>query len=236
MDSPTAVPARGALRIPRRWSRNTANCRDESHTGRRALDLAERLHDDASQLLSLASMQLDRALHADADQARLAVDQARALVRDALAAVRAVIAEAHQRSADVALADVDLRMELQAMVASLRRRSGRSISYHEVLPPEREQLRSTSARASNALLGAARELVTNACKHTRKVDIELTLSWDACGLTIGVRDHGPGLPRDARPAFGLQLLHRRMAAIGAHVSLVSHEQAGLQARIHLPWA
>lgn len=224
------------MRTSQSWNRYSANCSKDGNPGQHDLELAGRLHDEASQLLSLAAMQLDAALHANLDQAQQAICHARLLVREALAAVRAVIADAQAHHAGDALAYVDLRSELQAMVARLGTQSSRAISYHEVLVPGQGQLRATSAQAAYALLDAARELVTNACKHTRQVDIELTLSWDADGLSIGVRDHGPGLPRNATPGFGLQLLHRRMAAIGAHISLVSDEQAGLQARIHLPWA
>jgi len=236
MASPASVPARGALRTSRSWTRHTALSSTEPNAGQRELALAGRLHDEASQLLSLATMQLDAALHARADQVHLELDQARLLVRQALAAVRSVIADVQERQDSDALAYVDLRSELQAMVARLGTQSGRTISYQEVLQAGQGRLTATSAQASNALLDAARELVTNACKHTRQDNIELTLSWDAHGLSIGVRDHGPGLPQNVAPAFGLQLLHRRMAAIGAHVSFVSHEQAGLQARIYLPWS
>lgn len=239
IDSPAGVPDCGALCTTRSWKRDGANNTDP-HKGQRDLDLAGRLHDEASQLLSLASMQLDMALHADAhahaEQVRQALLTARRLVRDALAEVRTVISDVQARHVRHAMAYVDLRTELCAMVASLGEKSGRSIAYREVFGSEQGELKATSAQASNALLDAARELVTNACKHTQQGEIELTLSWDACGLAISVLDNGPGLSNQAAPAFGLQLLHRRTAAIGAHVSFLSSQQSGLQVRIYLPWA
>jgi len=235
VDSPAGVPVRASVRATRTWRRCVANCA-ASNLGQRELELAGRLHDEASQLLSLASMHLDMALCAGSAQPRQSVMNARVLVRDALAEVRAVISSLQGGHPCKPLAYVDLRAELQAMVTRLGKQSGRQISYREVRGPGQGQLKATSARASKALLEAARELITNACKHAPQGDIELTISWDADGMAISVQDLGPGLPRHTGPSFGLQLLHRRMATIGAHVSFVSDEDIGLQARIYLPWA
>lgn len=187
--------------------------------------LAQHLHDELAQLLSLALMQLDAA-QADASVAEPARLRARQLVQQALHVVRDTIADLQPLLTD------DLAEALAQRAEQLSRLSGTSIDLSlsltgPELPPEVAAL----------LLQAASELMFNACKHAPGQPLHLALARHGRGLALVVRDHGPGFdaaqhaPADTSRGLGLPLLRQRLAALGLELQLYTAPGLGVLARV-----
>jgi signal transduction histidine kinase len=238
MDSLTTAPLRETRPVTREHMQPRIECsRNSSGQCPREFALAERLHDDAAQLLSLATMQLDAALSTQVQDTQLAVSHARVLVRQAMTALRTAIASVPTQAGDEDQPPyLDLSSELQEMLIVLSAQSGQRIDFHSAPDANGIRLQAISAPSARVLIDAAKELATNACKHARGSAITVTLAACAEGLALSVRDRGPGFTGPLGMQFGLPLLHRRLTAIGARVCFTSDAPSGVHARVFLPWA
>lgn len=196
-----------------------------TEAGANAQALAQRLHDELAQLLSLALMQLDAAL-AEADAAAPAQQRARQLVQQALHIVREAIADLQPLPTD------DLAEALAQRAEQLSRLSGTSIDLSlsltgPELPPDVAAL----------LLQAASELMFNACKHAPGQPLHLALARHGRGLALVVRDRGPGFDAAQASAcepghgLGLPLLRQRLASMGMELQLHTAPGLGVLARV-----
>lgn len=187
--------------------------------------LAQRLHDELAQLLSLALMQLDAA-QADAATAAPAQQRARQLVQQALHIVREAIADLQPLLTD------DLAEALAQRAEQLSQLSGTCIDLSlsltgPELPPAIAAL----------LLQAASELMFNACKHAPGQPLHLALARHGRGLALVVRDRGPGFdaaqiaPADSGCGLGLPLLRQRLASMGMELQLHTAPGLGVLARV-----
>lgn len=76
------------------------------------------------------------------------------------------------------------------------------------------------------------ELLNNICKHADASHIKITLSQQALGVRLEVRDDGVGLAGDTRAGFGLQGISERIRALGGDLQLES--QSGTRVIVNLP--
>jgi signal transduction histidine kinase len=198
-----------------------------------ARQLAQALHDELAQLLSLALVQLDAAREPDLLRALQARQRAYELVKQALQATRDAVALLQPEPVD------DLPAALQTLVQQLSERSGLSIQFSCALPLPR-----LPEPVSAGLLAAGRELLANACKHAGGVTIHITLARhaDGGGVALIVRDQGLGFdPQRAQAAaiaaghgYGLPRLHACLRLLGMGLSLRTAPGQGVHARVSWP--
>ncbi|WP_047238787.1 sensor histidine kinase [Chromobacterium subtsugae] len=192
--------------------------------------LAQQLHDQQAQLLSLALIQLDLAA-SDTESRQAATAQARRLVKEALQATRGMIAALREDKLPAPPVTGSLERQCRQLAAEISRLSLRPISLfcaQPACPPP--------APASALMLQAARELLLNACKHAPGADIRLSLSQAADGtVRIAVEDNGPGFsPAALAPAagsLGLRALPARLALGGLEMKLTAAEGQGVRAEL-----
>lgn len=186
--------------------------------------LAQRLHDDLAQLLTLALIQIDEIRSDDADRARLAHERARQLVRLALHSVRYAIDGLKKDAID------DLPRALAERAEQLSQQCGSPIAFSSSLtgpelPPDVAEL----------MLAAASELMINACKHAPGVPLHVAIARHGRGVALIVRDHGPGfdpqLPAAAGSGLGLSSLRERLQDMGLDLMLQAAPGLGVHARI-----
>lgn len=198
--------------------------------------LARALHDDLAQLLSYALIQLDIAHAAPPDAIPCrdaALRHARDLIKDALRTTRDVIGGLLEVARPTAPTfDAQCLMLAGDMGRLARRAIDVDCAPITAAPP---------IPVCKVLLGAARELLTNACKHAPGAHVVLTLRQETqtagtCTV-LTVSDDGPGfdpavLRRMPRGHFGLRRLPVMLAQIGAAFTLDSRPGAGVRAQIH----
>lgn len=196
-----------------------------------ARQLAQALHDELAQLLSLALMQLDAARAPDLPRALQAQQRAYELVKQALQATRDAVLLLQPEPVD------DLQSALQALVHHLSERSGLSIQFSCALSLPR-----LPEPVNAGLLAAARELLSNACKHAGGVSVHIALAPQRQGVALIVRDQGLGFdPETAQAAaiaaghgYGLPRLHARLRLLGMGLSLRSAPGQGVHAQVCWP--
>ncbi len=188
--------------------------------------LAELLHDDAIQNLLLARHELrDHHRRHDEDSYNRA-DAALATTVDQL---RGEIFELHPYVLDHA----GLRAALTAHAESAARRAGASAVVEiedETLAEGQQQL----------VLSLARELLSNAARHSRASTIRLRLTSGDGAIVLVVADDGRGFAPERRAQalgeghIGIATSAERVAAAGGTLDLVSAPGAGTTITVRLP--
>jgi len=189
--------------------------------------LASDLHDDAGQLLSLASLKL-RAL---AD--RLG-DESAPGIRD----VEEILTEARRRISSLSfelspplLHDVGLVAAAQWLAEDLERRYGLVVCV-----AAREELELDEG-TSVTLFRAMREFLINVTKHAgvAKAHVEI---WREGGMArVAVEDSGRGFrPEAGQRGFGLLALRERLGQLGGSLEIVSVPGVGTKVAATAPLA
>jgi two-component system NarL family sensor kinase len=187
--------------------------------------VAQALHDDALQSLLAAHQDLIEAAPGRAQVTRaheimgVAIDR----VRDAVSALHPVILE--QRGLQAALAAVCTQAENQAGFASSLQ-----------VDPE-------AAGATDGLVfSVARELITNAARHSGASQLTVTVRSAPGGVVLTVADDGQGIRpgrRDealAEGHIGLPSIVQRLEATGGDLKISSSPGGGTTATAHIPAA
>lgn len=185
--------------------------------------IAEDLHDGPLQTLLAAKQDL-----IEASPGRAGVTRALAGVDDGIAGLRRAVGILHP----VAIERDGLTSALAAIVAEAERRGGYRCDLRvEADPP---------AAHEQVLLALARELLTNAAKHSGAGRVQVTVGRDRGWLRLEVADDGCGFDPSAPPAdpcdghIGLAAAERRARALGGDLSLASGPDGGTVASVRLP--
>lgn len=187
--------------------------------------VAQALHDDALQSLLAAHQDLIEAAPGRAQVTRaheimgVAIDR----VRDAVSALHPVILE--QRGLQAALTAVCTQASNQAGFAS-----------NLQVDPE-------AVGATDGLVfSVARELITNAARHSGASQLTVTVRSAPGGVVLTVADDGRGIRpgrRDealAEGHIGLPSIVRRLEATGGDLRISSSPEGGTTATAHIPAA
>jgi len=188
--------------------------------------LAEDLHDDVAQLLSLASITL-RAL-ADAPDARergRLLERATSLVTDARKRVSSL---SFQLSPPI-LHDVGLVAAAEWLAEDLHRSYGIEVEVYA--PTELTEL-DDSTRIT--LFRALRELLINVARHARSGKAHVRIARDGAVAEITVEDEGVGFDPAEIQGFGLRNLHDRLEHLGGEVAVDSAPGRGTRVRVRAP--
>lgn len=189
--------------------------------------LAADLHDDAGQLLSLASLKL-RGLGSDAS----GVSDAR--IRD----VEGILAEARRRISSLSfelspplLHDVGLVAAAQWLAEDLGRRYGLVVTV-----AARKELELDEG-TSVTLFRAMRELLINVTKHAGVMAAHVRIACEAGMARVAVEDTGAGISSEAgRQGFGLLALRERLSQLGGSLDVASVPGRGTKVVASVPVA
>jgi len=187
--------------------------------------LAELLHDESVQTLSLARQELGDYHRTGRAEA---FERARAAIDETIAQLRGEIFELHPYVLDHA----GLLAALNALADRSAQRIGAEVAV--AVDPE------ATGRHDELIVVLARELLNNAVKHSRAEHVEVTVAADAEWIELTVRDDGRGFDPSDRAAalldghIGLASSEQRVLAAGGTVVVTSAPGAGTTVRVTLP--
>jgi signal transduction histidine kinase len=89
--------------------------------------------------------------------------------------------------------------------------------------------------AEESLLRIGQEALTNVLKHAEARHFEVTLTFDAAGIALALRDDGVGFDPGARTdGMGLRGMHERAQRLGGHIQMDSALGHGTRILVRLP--
>jgi PAS domain S-box-containing protein len=189
--------------------------------------LASDLHDDAGQLLTLASLKL-RAL-ADALGGR-SKDEIREL-EELLAETRRRVSSLSFELSPHLLHDVGLVAAAEWLAESKQRRYGLVVHVAKA----EEFVLDEATRVT--LFRALRELLVNVAKHASIGEAHVRIWRDRDVARVSVEDFGIGFDPEARqPGFGLLALRERVVQMGGSVEIESAVGSGTRIVVSVPVA
>jgi two-component system, NarL family, sensor kinase len=187
--------------------------------------LAELLHDESVQTLSLARQELVDYRRTGRDAS---FERARGAIDETLAQLRGEIFELHPYVLDHA----GLVAALNAIADRSAQRMGAEISL--AVDP------AASGRHDELIVVLARELLNNAVKHSGASHVDVTVAADAERVELAVRDDGRGFDPSRRAAslldghIGLASSEQRALAAGGTLAVSSTPGGGTTVRVTLP--
>jgi two-component system sensor histidine kinase UhpB len=206
----------GRLRAERRDSSQRALRAEEAERRR----IAQELHDDVGQSLTVLLLELARARREGSDAALAdAQHTARALLED----VRHICHELRPESLD--------DLGLPNAVRTLAQRVSEAADVHVDVDVEND-LRGLSPEAELVVLRVAQESLTNVVRHAGASFARVSLGTTADGVCLRVVDDGRGL-RLAKAGSGIRGMRERAMSIGGQLALVPSERDGLEVRLEL---
>ena len=187
--------------------------------------LASDLHDDAGQLLSLASIKL----RAFGDRLVGERDAGIREVEEILAEVRQRLSSLSFQLSPPLLHDVGLVAAAQWLAEDLERRYGLVVQV-----ADREELELEEVTCI-ALFRALRELLINVTKHAGVREARVRI-WHEAGMArVSVEDAGVGFsPEASRQGFGLLALRERLGQLGGTLDIGSVMGAGTRVIASVP--
>ena len=184
-------------------------------------EIVARLHDELSQLLSLALIHLDEA-HSHGQHET--IGRCQLLVREAMQASRALLHDLVHRGHTAYPPAPDFALRLQRCAQGLQQAHGLPIAFVCHGDPG-----ALPANLSDTLIACTSELLTNALKYAGHGHIAVHLAARPGHLAITVTDQGPGLAAlvpEHSSGLGLGLLRARLAQVGASLRWRSGSGSG----------
>jgi signal transduction histidine kinase len=190
--------------------------------------ISELLHDEVGQTLYACLLQLERL-----DQ-RLQDSPLHALLAEARALAAAAMAHTRELTLDLS-PPVLHDLGLSEAIEWLLRRSHERLGVRARFEPSEHWQRIPKAWHA-AVFHSVSELLANAAKHARASQVGVSAADSGDG-SISVRVHDDGSGFSANPVergFGLFSVERRMAFLGAELSIESTPGSGTCATLRLP--
>jgi two-component system, NarL family, sensor kinase len=187
--------------------------------------LAELLHDESVQTLSLARQEMVDYHRTGRD---VSFERARHAIDETMAQLRGEIFELHPYVLDHA----GLEAALSAIADRSAQRMGAEIGV--AVDP------SAGGRHDELIVVLARELLSNVVKHSRAAHVEVTVAADAERVELEVRDDGRGFDPSRRAAslldghIGLASSEQRVESAGGTFVVASAPGEGTTVRVTLP--
>ena len=189
--------------------------------------LAELLHDESVQTLALAQQELGDYRRSGRDES---FERARAAIGEALAQLRGEIFELHP----YVLEHAGLPAALRAIADRFAERMGARITV--AVDP------AAAGQHDELVVVLARELLSNAARHSGAAHVVLTVAVDSERIELEVRDDGAGFDPGRRTAalrdghIGLASSERRVQTVGGELVVESILRRGTTIRATLPRA
>ena len=187
--------------------------------------LAADLHDDAGQLLSLASLKL----HALGDASEVTRGARMAELQELLRDLRRRVSSLSFQLSPPLLHDVGLIPAIQWLAEDLESSHGLRVRIIE------EQELELDENARVTLYRATRELLLNVVKHAGVKQACVRISKEGGMARIAVEDTGVGMPSSARRSgFGLLALRERVESLGGSLETRATPGQGTTVVVRLP--
>lgn len=193
--------------------------------------VAMELHDLIGQSLSMAKLQLQKAVAAmGAAPSSSDLTNAIALVDQAIQNSRALIFDL----CPPMLADLGLEATLEWLTRQFAEKHGLQVEFHDD-----QSHKVLSEALAMFLFRATRELLTNVVKHAGAREAVVSIWKDEEHVHIAVEDNGAGCNQAmaagnfdrAQGRFGLFSIRERLALIGGHLEFQSRPNAGTRVEI-----
>ena len=185
--------------------------------------IARELHDEIGQSLTVALLSMKRVVDKAPAELRDEALVAQGAIRASLEDVRQV---AHRLRPGV-LADLGLQSALNSLSAEFSRSSGVAVTR-----TIDEQLPELSGDLELVLYRVAQESFTNAARHARASNVDLSLSATPTQLTLRIRDDGRGGPFDE--GTGIRGMRERAKLVGATLEIEQVPTGGTEVRLVVP--
>jgi signal transduction histidine kinase len=191
--------------------------------------VARELHDSVSQrLFSMVYEARAAAMRVAEPEAREALRGLEAGISAALAEMKALVYVLRPKSLERDGLEATLRDHAEA----LRRAHGPPVELRVLGDP---RLRPSEELA---LLRIAQEALFNAVRHAPGARVRLSLEQDGEGVSLSVRDWGPGFDPDALPrtrrTMGLVTMRERAASVRGELAVDSAPGRGTEVRVRVP--
>lgn len=187
--------------------------------------LASDLHDDAGQLLSLASLKLHTLSAAAAVDRGAQMAELESLLQE----IRRRISSLSFQLSPPLLHDVGLVAALQWLSEDLENVYGLRVTITQELEPDIDE------NTRIIFYRAIRELLINVVKHSGVKAACIRISAEGSMARIAVEDSGVGMPpRARRYGFGLLALRERIESLGGALETRSTEGGGTTVVVRLP--
>ncbi len=193
--------------------------------------LSRELHDETAQVFSAVKMQLEALRPSVAVPQGPRLDRLLQLVDTGIASIRSVTNDLRPSMLD----DLGLVPALRSLVSDVSERAGLVVTFRA-----EDAVPTLSPDTELALFRALQEALSNVVRHAAAATVRVTLSCDAEGVELRVRDDGRGLPVDARGQvatdagrMGLTGMRERIHAVGGTVRL-RNAQPGAEVVVHVP--
>jgi two-component system, NarL family, sensor histidine kinase UhpB len=204
------------LRAERRESSKRALRAEEAERRR----VAQELHDDVGQSLTVLLLELSRAKRERSDTALAdAQGTARALLED----VRHICHELRPESLD----DLGLPNAVRTLAQRVSEAAGMPVDVDVD-----DELDGLSPEAELVVLRVAQESLTNVVRHARASSASVSLGRSRDGVCLRVVDDGRGLSV-AKAGSGIRGMRERAMSIGAELALLPSQGQGLEVRLEL---
>ncbi len=186
--------------------------------------IAQELHDEIGQSLTVVLLGLKRARDRAPDDLRDELSTAAELTRGSLDEVRRVA----RRLRPGVLEDLGLVSALSALATDFAQAS--AVPVHRELDPRLPEL---SRDAELVLYRIAQEGLTNVARHANATHVELTLTGLPDGVLLRIADDGRGIDGTAEGA-GIRGMRERAILIGATLQIEARAGGGTDIRLLVP--
>jgi two-component system sensor histidine kinase UhpB len=187
--------------------------------------VAQELHDDVGQALTGVLLRLESLARKAPEELRPDVRATQEATREAIDRVSLVVRQLRPE----ALTDLGLGKALAALASRVEEESGLRVTHRLALGPD-----DVDEESELVIYRVAQESLTNAVRHARATEVELTLERTKDSIVLRVRDNGIGLPNGQQPRHGMLGMRERALLIGASLTIENHPGGGLEVTLTAP--
>jgi two-component system sensor histidine kinase UhpB len=186
--------------------------------------IAQELHDEVGQSLTVVLLQLKHLTAGPADPDAAALDDVREAVRGALGEVRDVA----RRLRPGVLEDLGLQSALAALATEFSTRTGVHVSrrFGPGLPEPTQDVELVVYRV-------AQEALTNTARHAGARTVDISLGVQGGALLLVVADDGTGV-RDRPEGAGIAGMRERAALVGGRLTVGARPGGGTEVLLVVP--
>jgi len=186
--------------------------------------VAQELHDEVGQSLTVVLLGLKRAVDRAPDDLRPELLEVTEAVRSSLDEVRTVA----RRLRPGVLDDLGLASALSALATEFA--AGARVRVERRVDPA---LPALSEQVELVVYRVAQEALTNVARHAAATTVDLVLARHPSGVVLRVEDDGRGL-HGAAPGAGIVGMRERALLIGAELTVGPGREGGTQVRLVAP--
>ena len=195
-------------------------------------EIIRSLHDNVGPLLSLAGLRVDQLKSADIDvEKKQSLEDISSLIKQSVAAIRTVVSDLRPP----VLNNLPFAASLKWLAENFLEKNGILFTFCE--NGERHLL---SDNGQMILFHAARELLINIIKHAGATQVDITLSWYADYMCVGICDNGVGFnwaepQKDKKDGgFGLFSVRERLFYLNGDIQFEPHSGQGTKVTLTIP--